>query len=143
MKIKLKSEKGVTGIDIATGLIIFVISSVVVVNMYYYIYINTVATKVHEILVGCITEVFEKVYLENYSNVTEANLKTWITESKLEEYFNAEKNGSKVEYSVTNYNTQNTSAQDLVKQVNITVDYVIGENHIKFPMNKLKIKELS
>ena len=63
MKIKTKSEKGVTGIDIATGLVIFVLTSVVVINLYYQIYINTISTKVHAVLVSCVTEVFERIDL--------------------------------------------------------------------------------
>lgn len=143
MEKKLKSENGVTGIDLVTGLIIFVISSVVVMNLYYQIYINAVSTKVHEVIVGCVTEIFEKIDLENYENVNAQKLETFITESRLKEYFNAEKNGSSVEYTITNYKDDVTDAKDLVKQINITVEYEVGGNRVKFPMNKLKIKELN
>ena len=143
MKIKLKSEKGVTGIDLASGLIIFVISSVIVINLYYQIYINSISTKIHEVIVGCVTEIFEKVDLEDYDKVTDDNLKKWITESKLDEYFNYEKNGSFVDHSITKYTDKVTDAKDLVKQINITVEYEVGGNRVKFPMNKLKIKELN
>ncbi len=143
MKIKLKSEKGVTGIDIASGLIIFVISSVVVVNLYYQIYITAISTKVHEVIVGCVTEIFEKIDLESYENVTETKLKEFIEESKLEEYFNEEKNGSSVQYSIVKYKPNVSNAKDLVKQISITVEYEVGGNRVKFPMKKLKIKELN
>ena len=143
MKIKLRSEKGVSGIDIASGLIIFVISSVVVINIYYQIYMNTISTKVHEVVIGCISDIFERIDLEKYENVNEDNLKKWITEYKLDEYFNYEKNGSTVSYTITKYTDKIADAKDLVKQINITVEYEIGGNYVKFPMNKLKIKELN
>lgn len=137
---KIKSEKGVTGIDVATGLIIFAISSVLVLNLYYQIYIITVSTKIHQVLVACITELCEKIDLETYEDITDVNVKKWANEI-IGTYFNEEKNGSTVTCSVENYKDIASTEKDLVKEVKITITYSVSGNEVVFPVNKLKIKE--
>lgn len=137
---KVKNERGVTGIDIATGLLIFVIASAVVVNLYFQIYVTTIQTKVHEVAVSCITDIFEKIDLEDYDDITEARIAALIEESGLNKYFSG-KDGNKVEYSLSNYAEENDKEEDLVKKINITVVYKVGEREITFPINKIKIRE--
>ena len=48
---KIKEEKGVTGIDIVSGLIIFIFASAIIINLYYFIYVRTIEVKVHEVAV--------------------------------------------------------------------------------------------
>ena len=103
---KIKSERGVTGLDVASGLIIFVISSAVVLSLYYQIYIISTQIKVHQAAIGCITEIFEKIDLENYDNITNTRIEEMIEESGMNEYFNKDKNDSYVQYSLTNYSEQ-------------------------------------
>ncbi len=138
---KKSNEKGATGIDIVGGLIIFVLASALVVNIYYQIFVTTVSTKVHQVATGCITEIFEKIDLENYENITEDRIEQMIEEAKMTEYFNEEKNSSHVEYSLTNYAEKSGVEEDLLKMINITVVYNIGGNEVTFPMNKIKVRE--
>ena len=138
---KNKNELGATGIDIVSGIIIFIISTAVVIGLYYQIYITTTETKIHQVAIGCITEIFEKIDLIKYEEVTNEKVKELINQSKLSKYFNEEKNGSSVEYSVTNYSTQSGAEEDLVKQVNITVIYKVAGNITTLPINKIKIRE--
>ena len=138
---KNKNELGATGIDIVSGIIIFIISTAVVISLYYQIYITTTQTKIHQVAIGCITEIFEEIDLINYDEVTETKVKDMIDEKKLSEYFNKEKNDSSVEYSVIDFSTQSGAKQDLVKQVNITVIYKVGDNITTLPMSKIKIRE--
>ncbi len=134
-------EKGATGIDIVGGLVIFAFSSIFVVNLYYQIYVTTVSTKVHEVATGCITEVFEKIDLEDYDNITEERIRTFIEEAKMNEYFNREKNNSYVEFSLLNYAQAAGEEEDILKKIYITVVYNIGGNEVTFPMSKIKIRE--
>lgn len=138
---KKSNEKGATGIDIVGGLIIFILASGLVVNIYYQIFVTTVSTKVHQVATGCITEIFEKIDLENYENITEDRIKEMIDESKMDEYFNEEKNSSHVDYSLTNYAEKSDVEEDLLKIINITVVYNIDGNEVTFPMNKIKVRE--
>ncbi len=139
---KINSEKGVTGIDVATGLIIFIISSVAIVNLYYQIYVNAVTIKIHEVAVGCITDVFEKIDLENYDSITEEKVGQMISEAGMNDYFNETKNKSHVEYSLSKYSDETGGfAEDIIKKINITVVYTISGKQVTFPINKIKIRE--
>ncbi len=139
---KFKSEKGVTGIDIATGILIFTIACVVVVGMYYQIYTTTVETKVHQIAISCITEICEKIDLEDYDKITEQRIEEMIEESGINEYFNREKNDSYIVYTLTNYKQETGVEEDLVKKINFTIVYTVGNNKNTIPINKIKIREL-
>lgn len=127
--------------DVVSGLVIFMISTAVVISLYYQIYITTTQTKIHQVAIGCITEIFEEIDLVNYSEITTEKVKEMIDKSKLSEYFNEEKNDSHVEYSVTNYNEQTGTTQDLVKKINITIVYTVGDTTTTLPINKIKIRE--
>ena len=139
---KIKHEKGATGIDVVTGLIIFILSSVAVVNLYYQIYVTAVSIKVHEVAIGCITEIFEKIDLENYDAITNERVGQMIDEADMNDYFNESKNKSHVEYSVSKLSEETGgAAEDIIKTINITVVYTISGNQVTYPINKIKVRE--
>lgn len=137
---KIKNEAGVTGMDFASGLMIFMISSAVVVSMYYQIYITTAQIKIHQYAVGCITDIFEKIDLESYDSINDEKVKSLIEESGMNDYFN-EENDSSVDCNIESYKNQANVEQDLVKKVNITVVYTVGESKMTLPLSKIKIRE--
>ncbi len=138
---KIKSEAGATGMDMVAGIIIFILSAAVVASMYYQIYVTTTQIKVHQYALGCITDIFEKIDLESYENVSEDKVKELIKQSGLETYFNDEKNDSRVYSYLENYKDESKVDQDLVKKITITVVYTVGENQMTLPMSKIKVKE--
>ena len=137
---KIKSEAGATGMDMVAGIIIFILSAAVVASMYYQIYVTTTQIKVHQYALGCITDIFEKIDLESYENVSEDKVKELIKQSGLETYFNDEKNDSRVYSYLENYKDESKVDQDLVKKITITVVYTVGENQMTLPMSKIKVK---
>lgn len=64
-----------------------------------------------------------------------------IEESGMNEYFNKDKNDSYVQYSLTNYSEQIGASEDLIKKINITVVYQVGDHITTVPMNKIKVRE--
>ncbi len=138
---KKKLEKGVTGIDVAGGLVIFLIATTAVINIYYQIFVNTIATKVHQVAIGCIVKIFEEIDLLYYEQVTEAKVSELIEKYKLSEYFNEEKNNSTVRYSVVNYSEETGVEQDLIKKINITLSYPVGNRTVNYTINKIKVRE--
>ncbi len=138
---KKKREKGITGIDVVVALMIFMFASSVILVMYYNLYVNTVTIKIHEVAVGIITDIFEKIDLDNYDNITETRIAELIESSGANDYFSEEKNHSNVTYKLEKYSDVDSTAQDLVKKINITVNYQINgaEKHIS--LNKIKIRE--
>ena len=138
---KIKSEAGATGMDIVSGIMIFMLSAAVVVSMYYQIYVITTQIKVHQYAIGCITDIFEKIDLESYDSITEDKIKELIDKSGLNTYFNEEKNDSRVDYYLENYQSESKVEQDLVKKINITVVYNVGETQMTLPISKIKVRE--
>lgn len=137
---KNKNEAGATGMDIISGIIIFVISTSVIISLYYSIYVITTQIKVHQYVIGCITEIFEKIDLENYDNITQEKIEKLIDESGLNTYFNDEDNNY-IECSLIKYSDESKVSKDLIKKINITVTYTVGENSTTLPLSKIKIRE--
>ena len=137
----IRSEKGATGIDVAGGIIVFIIASVAIVSFYYQIYVTTVTTKIHEVAIGCIVEIFEEIDLESYDSITQERVGELIEQSGMNQYFNEEKNKSHVEYSLTNYANDEGAEEDIIKKINITVVYTVDGNKVTYPIDKIKIRE--
>lgn len=141
---KNKKERGASLIDVVSGIIIFTISTGVVISMYYQIYLTMAKTKIHQVAISCMTEVFEKIDLESYDSITKEKVDELIEASGLNEYFNESKNESKVTCSVTNFKDSAPEGEerlDLVKQINITVEYTVAGKTTTLPINKIKIRE--
>lgn len=139
---KIKSEKGITGIDVAGGLLIFVLTAAGILTLYYNIYVNSISIKIHQTAIAYIAEVFERIDLENYENITRQSVGQFIADTGMLDYFNEEKNNSSIEYEVYKYSDSNSEVtHDLVKKVQVILKYTINGKEVKFPMNKLKVKE--
>lgn len=138
---KNKGEAGATGMDIVAGIIIFMLSATIVASIYYHIYVTTTQIKIHQYAIGCITDIFEKIDLESYENINDTKIKDLIDKSGMNEYFNKEKNDSYIDYSLENYQSQSKVKQDLIKKINITVVYTVGEKQVTLPISKIKVKE--
>lgn len=138
---KVKDEKGFTGIDVAIALVIFMLASSVILTMYYNLYVNTVTIKIHETAIAVVTDIFEKIDLESYDNITDTRVAELITSSGAYEYFDKEKNHSNITYSLQKYSEENLLAQDLVMKINLTIKYQINGTERQLSLNKIKIRE--
>jgi len=138
---KIKYEKGFTGIDVVVALAIFILSSSTILTMYYNLYVNAVTIKIHETAVGIATDIFEKIDLENYDNITDTRIAELISNSGANEYFNEEKNHSNITYSLQKYSEENLLAEDFVMKINLTINYQINGTEKKLTLNKVKIRE--
>lgn len=139
---KIKQEKGVVGIDISTGIIIFVIASTTILALYYQIFIHMGFIKVHEAAVACITEAFEDIDLKNYDEVS--------TNSQIDEIIKSTNLPSsyKYEINVSHYSENNdlpddkkSTIKDIVEKINVKITYTLAGTTKSFEMNKIKIKE--
>lgn len=156
MKLKWKKEKGVTGVDIATGIIIFIVSSTTILAMYYEIFIQIVAIRLHEIAVAAVTEVFEGIDAASYDEVNQYKTSATgeINEGivydliRYSDLKSKTKTGKDIytttlsieKYSETSEN-HDKGLNDYLIKVSIFVKYQIGDKERSFQMNKIKIKE--
>ena len=127
---KVKEEKGVTGVDIVSGLIIFIFASAIIINLYYFIYVRTIEVKVHEVAVRMCNR---NIWKDWFSKIWRSN--KWKSRTIYRRI------KSHVDYSLVNYAQEADLTEDLVKKINITIVYTIGENKITFPISKIKVRE--
>lgn len=136
---KIKEEKGITGIDIATGIIIIIISSTAILALYYQIYIHMVSIKIHETAIVYITDIFEQIDLADYDSVdTESEIKDSIIKNQIQEPYTYEIAVDK--YIESSENT--TQNKDIIEKITIKISYQINDKENRtFEMSKIKIKE--
>lgn len=126
---KLRNEKGVVGADVVVGILIFIVGSVSALFLYSNMYSVITQIKVNEEIIGCITDIFEKVDDELYDNINEQGMQTIIASANVPE-------GFEIEYTITNYKdtveakraqagTTGEEVEDLVKRVTLNVKYSV------------------
>lgn len=143
---KKPNEKGVVGADVVIGILIFVIGSVSALFIYSNMYSVIAKIKINEELIGCITDIFEKVDNELYDNINEEELQKIIASSNISDAF-------QIEYSITNYKdtveakraqagTTGEEVEDLVKRVTLNIKYSIQNQDRNFTIGRIKVREL-
>ena len=102
---------------------------------------NVAIAKIHEVTIGCVTEIFEQIDLENYDDITDTKVQSLIEQSKINQYFDESRNHSTITYTIEKYSDEIESAEDIVKKIKITVTYSVNGQEREFKMNKIKIRE--
>lgn len=128
-------EKGVLQIDFISAFIIFMVSSVVILSMYYNTYALMTRIKVNEALIGYITEVCEEIDLENYDDITQERVNKIITACGIPAEYNFKLS------SITKYSDTASGSLDLVKKLNFTSTYTVAGKKQTYTISKVKVKE--
>lgn len=136
---KLKNERGVTGIDIVTGLILFLIGTAAVLNLYLQIYKNSITLKINETILGYVTEIFEEIDLENYDDITDERVDNIILAANIPEQYTITKTIAKYKDIVQAANGLNIN--DYVKRISLRIQYSIDDTNRDFTISKVKIRE--
>lgn len=143
---KLRNEKGVVGADVVIGILIFVVGSVSALFLYSNMYSVITQIKVNEEIIGCITDIFEKVDDELYDNINEQGMQTIIASANVPD-------GFEIEYTITNYKdtveakraqsgTTGEEVEDLVKRVTLNVKYSVEKVNRNYTIGRIKVREL-
>ena len=135
----LKSEKGLSGVDMTVGIIIFLIGTAVIFNMYVILFSMSSKIKVNQVIVGYITEICEEIDFESYDEITEARVQDIIEAANIPTQY-------QVSASIRKYQDEAREAtgvdvEDLVKRVNINVRYSIDGQNRDYTVGKIKVKE--
>lgn len=134
---KLKQENGATGIDIATGAIIFILFTSTIFTLYLQIYKQSALVKIHEDIMGYIIEICEDIDMQSYEATED------LEQYKVQVTQTINLPTDKYTLSLTNekYIDENTSAEDVVKRINIKVRYNFDNEEREIQINKIKVKE--
>ena len=134
-KVKLKSNKGVTITDVVVAVIILSVFTGVVGNLYYLIAKNNNLIKYNTVAVYNAIKIAEDIDKISYDEVTE-DLNTNIKDRyNIPEGFSAQ-------VKVVKYSDEDSTKQDIIKRVNITIKYKFLKEDKTYHLEKLKIKEI-
>lgn len=132
---KLKSNKGISMADVVIALLILIILSGVIGNILYQIAYNNAALRMNAIATDYAVKVAEYIDKIPYENVTNGMQITEINGEQIIDKFN-------VSIEVENYNNDDSTKEDIIKKVIITVNYNILKETKNYKIQKLKIKEM-
>jgi hypothetical protein len=134
-KVKLKANKGVTITDVVVAVIILSVFTGVVGNLYYLIAKNNNLIKYNTVAVYNAIKIAEDIDKISYDEVTE-DLNTNIKDRyNIPEGFSAQ-------VKVVKYSDEDSTKQDIIKRVNITIKYKFLKEDKTYNLEKLKIKEI-
>lgn len=134
---KMKNEKGATGIDIATGAMIFILFTSTIFALYLQIYKQSALVKIHQDIVGYMIEICEDIDMKSYEETEDLN--------QYGEQIVSQIDLPTDKYTLTltkeKYIQDNPDAQDLVKRIKINIKYNFDNKEREIQINKIKIKE--
>lgn len=146
---KLKDEKGFSGIDITVAVIIIMLFMSLVGTVFYNITISSKALERKTEATYIAVDVIEKIKALDYDgiivgeynddgiNYTVSNL-TGILKNN-NQYNPTE--GYSLSVKIENYNPDNESDYDLVKIINVKVEYKVGKNIENVELNTTVTRE--
>lgn len=134
---KVISERGATGIDLTTGALIFILFTSVVFSLYLQIYKLSALVKIHEEAMGYIILICEDIDMQNYQSTE--NLDQYKTQ--VMERISLPSNKYTLSLSKVKYTDTNSTAQDLVKRITISIKYNFDNEDREIKVNKIKVKE--
>lgn len=131
---KLKSKKGLAGIDMVIAVVAVTIFSTLIVSLIYYNATENVKVTKETLAMIYITEIFENIGIASYEEITQDNIHNLIPQ-------NVYNSGYEVKILVEKPNIENVEEQDNIKKVNIKLTYDVGNKTYTCSMERLKIKE--
>jgi len=146
---KLKSEKGITGIDLTISLILISIFLSIIVALSMNVSTSLSSKNRVDIASDCITEIMEKIDSMEYANVEIVDNRTieldenYDTESlskNIQDILKKEKyNILTIRVNAENYKPEG-EVQDLLKKVTVTIIYKLNNENEQIQVTRLKPK---
>lgn len=127
-----KSNKGFTGIDIVLSIIIVITFTSIIVSLMYSVKMENYRIKAMAISNVYLVETLENIGIANYDEIKSDNTDLFPKEMSTE----FEK---KIE--VTSISDEDTSKEDIIKKVKVTIAYKIGNKNFEETAERLKAKE--
>lgn len=127
-----KSNKGFTGIDIVLSIIIVITFTSIIVSLMYSVKMENYRIKAMAISNIYLVETLENMGIANYDEIKSDNTDLFPKEMSTE----FEK---KIE--VTSISDEDTSKEDIIKKVKVTIAYKIGNKNFEETAERLKAKE--
>ena len=136
-KINLKKENGATGLDIATGALVFILFTTVILTLYVQIYKQSALIKIHQDAMTYVIKICEDIDLKEYGEIEDLNdyKNSIISQIGLPE------DRYTLSLSQEKYIDTYPDAKDIVKKIKISLVYNFAGQDKEIIVNKIKVKE--
>lgn len=142
---KIRDNKGLAGVDMIIAIIAVMIFSTLIVSMMYSNVMENVKLKKETLAMIYITEIFENVGIENYDNLSVGSYED-IVANTYDDYIEGLipedlLEGYEVDVVIKNELEGVTTNEDILKKVQLTLTYEVGDKIFSSSMERMKIKE--
>ena len=134
-KLKIMEKGGFSGVEITVAILILMIFISLINVLFVNIYLSYTDSRRNSEATAYATQIMEQVEKMYYNEVTNQNLAQKALEMNIP-------NGYGVQIQVDKYNAEDTTKEDLVKNVIITINYKVGKQEKSVSLETIKAKEI-
>ena len=134
---KCKQNKDVMGVDIVVSIVVLSLFAGIIAGMFAELFIQNVSIRMDAIAVNYAVTILEDTDRLSYAEVTTENMMKNVEEGR---YYMADNYTANIE--VTNYSDMDSSKEDIIKIVKVTISYTLRNQEYSYTVQKLKIKEM-
>lgn len=126
----LKNKKGFTGIDISISIIAIIIFTSTILGLMYNVKMENLKMQSKLLANIYLTEALENIAIAEYDDVTSENSSIILD---MPDAFN-------IKMDVTKISDEDGVKEDIIKRVNVTISYKIGDKIYEESAERLKIR---
>lgn len=134
-KLDLKSNRAVTGVDIATSLLILILFAGMIANLVYQVYRMSAEVQMGASAMAYMTTIMEKVDEKSYDEITNQFVENLKAKNEI-----AISDRYQVTMEVSTIDSEEKA--DILKRVKVTIQYSLGGKPQEIQISKLKVKEM-
>lgn len=142
---KVKQEKGFTGIDVAIAIIAITLFSTLIVTLIYNNFLENTKLKKETLAMIYITEIFENVGIQSYEKLENGNYEDIGNNSysdNIEKLVPLDITGKyKIDIAISEPFNNIDEKENILKKINVTLTYNINDKKYSCSMERMKIKE--
>ena len=133
---KCKENKAIMGVDIVVSIVVLSLFAGVIAGMFAELFIQNVSIRMDAMAVNYAVIILEDTDRLPYAEVTTENLMNNVQER----YYMSDNYTANIE--VTNYSDIDSTKEDIIKIVKVTISYKLRDQEYSYTVQKLKIKEM-
>lgn len=133
---RCKEHKAVMGVDIVVSIVVLSLFAGVIAGMFAELFMQNVSIRMDAMAVNYAIIILEDTDRLPYEEVTTENLMNNVQDR----YYISDNYTANIE--VTNYSDIDSTKEDIIKIVKVTISYQLRNQEYSYTVRKLKIKEM-
>ena len=130
---KKNNEKGFIGVDMTLAILAIMIFSGLIISLMYNNTLENLKVRKETLATIYLTQVLENVGIATYDEVIQENITDFIPEDMEQDYYNID--------IVVSEDTNVPGEEKIIKKVEATISYELGNKKYQYSMERIKIKE--